>query len=157
MHAVLLATAIRSHQASPATSTGSAWAEPPTSWEESTSSPREPDMSKPQPTHAAVASMIAPTVETYDFFIYGTAAALVFNKVFFPAFDGLVGILISLSTFTVAFLVQPIGGIVIGHLGNRIGRKPMLVFTRTAMGVRDSAPRPAAWLMTRPASPPRSC
>jgi MFS family permease len=92
-------------------------------------------MSKPQPRHAAVASMIGTTLETYDFFIYGPAAALVFNKVFFPAFDGLVGILISLSTFAVAFLMRPIGGIVIGHLGDRIGRKPMLVFTLTAMGV----------------------
>jgi MFS family permease len=91
-------------------------------------------MSRLQPRRAAAASLIGTAIEYYDFFIYATAAALVFNKVFFPAFEGLAGTLVSLSTFAVAFLVRPIGGIVIGHLGDRIGRRPMLVFTLVAMG-----------------------
>ncbi|MBC3191099.1 MHS family MFS transporter [Pseudonocardia sp. C8] len=91
-------------------------------------------MSVLQPRRAAAASLIGTTIEYYDFFIYATAAALVFNKVFFPSFDGLAGTLISLSTFAIAFVVRPIGGIVIGHLGDKLGRRPMLVFTLVSMG-----------------------
>jgi MFS family permease len=91
-------------------------------------------MSRLQPRRAAAASLIGTAIEYYDFFIYAMAAALVFDKVFFPAFEGLAGTLISLSTFAVAFLIRPIGGIVIGHLGDKIGRRPMLVFTLVTMG-----------------------
>jgi MFS family permease len=87
-----------------------------------------------QPRRAAAASLVGTTIEYYDFFIYATAAALVFNKVFFPEFDGLAGTLISLSTFAIAFVIRPVGGIVIGHLGDRLGRRPMLVFTLVSMG-----------------------
>ncbi|KAA9158100.1 MHS family MFS transporter [Amycolatopsis acidicola] len=91
-------------------------------------------MSVLQPRRAAAASVIGTTIEYYDFFIYATAAALVFNKVFFPGLHGIAGTLVSLSTFAVAFLVRPIGGVVIGHLGDKVGRQPMLVLTLTMMG-----------------------
>jgi metabolite-proton symporter len=83
----------------------------------------------------AVASMIGTTIEWYDFFLYGTAAALVFNKLFFPTFDPLVGTLASFGTYTVGFIARPIGGVVIGHYGDRIGRKSMLILTLIIMGV----------------------
>ena len=83
----------------------------------------------------AVASMIGTTIEWYDFFLYGTAAALIFNRLFFPTFDPLVGTLASFATYTVGFVARPIGGIVIGHYGDRIGRKSMLVLTLLIMGV----------------------
>src|SRR5690349_2200920 len=83
----------------------------------------------------AVASMIGTTIEWYDFFLYGTAAALVFNRLFFPTFDPLTGTLAAFATYTVGFIARPIGGIVIGHFGDRIGRKSMLVLTLVIMGV----------------------
>jgi MHS family shikimate/dehydroshikimate transporter-like MFS transporter len=83
----------------------------------------------------AVASMIGTTIEWYDFFLYGTAAALVFNRLFFPTFDPLAGTLAAFATYTVGFVARPIGGIVIGHYGDRIGRKSMLVLTLIIMGV----------------------
>src|SRR5215212_1878649 len=79
----------------------------------------------------AVASMIGTTIEWYDFFLYGTAAALVFNRLFFPTFDPLAGTLAAFGTYSVGFVARPIGGIVIGHYGDRIGRKSMLrIFVR---------------------------
>src|SRR4026209_1455631 len=82
----------------------------------------------------AVASMIGTTIEWYDFFLYGTAAALVFNRLYFPMFDPLAGTLAAFGTYTVGFVARPIGGIVIGHFGDRIGRKSMLILTLTVMG-----------------------
>src|SRR6188768_1075041 len=83
----------------------------------------------------AVASMIGTTIEWYDFFLYGTAAALVFNRLFFPTFDPLTGTLASFGTYLVGFVARPFGGIIIGHYGDRIGRKSMLVLTLVVMGV----------------------
>ncbi len=83
----------------------------------------------------ALASLIGTTIEWYDFFLYGTAAALVLNKLFFPTFDPLSGTLIALATYSVGFVARPIGGIVIGHYGDRVGRKSMLVLTLVIMGV----------------------
>jgi MFS transporter, MHS family, shikimate and dehydroshikimate transport protein len=83
----------------------------------------------------AVASMIGTTIEWYDFFLYGTAAALVFSRLFFPTFDPLAGTLAAFGTYSVGFVARPIGGIVIGHYGDRIGRKSMLVLTLVIMGV----------------------
>jgi metabolite-proton symporter len=83
----------------------------------------------------AVASMIGTTIEWYDFFLYGTAAALVFNRLFFPTFDPLVGTLAAFGTYSVGFIARPIGGIIVGHYGDRIGRKSMLVLTLIIMGV----------------------
>ena len=83
----------------------------------------------------ALASFIGTTIEWYDFFLYGTAAALVFNQLFFPTFDPLSGTLASFGTYAVGFIARPIGGILIGHYGDRIGRKSMLVLTLVIMGV----------------------
>ncbi len=83
----------------------------------------------------AIASFIGTTIEWYDFFLYGTASALVFNRLFFPKLDPLSGTLASFGTFAVGFIARPIGGIVCGHFGDRIGRKSMLIFTLLLMGV----------------------
>ena len=83
----------------------------------------------------ALASLIGTTIEWYDFFLYNTAAALVFNKLFFPKFDPLVGTLLSFTTVTMGFVARPVGGIVIGHFGDRIGRKSMLVLSLVLMGL----------------------
>jgi metabolite-proton symporter len=83
----------------------------------------------------AIASFIGTTIEWYDFFLYGTASALVFGKLFFPNYDPLTGTLASFGTYAVGFVARPIGGIVCGHYGDRIGRKSMLVLTLLIMGV----------------------
>jgi metabolite-proton symporter len=83
----------------------------------------------------AVASFIGTTIEWYDFFLYGTAAALVFNRLFFPTFDPLMGTLAAFGTYAVGFFARPLGGVVIGHYGDKIGRKSMLVLTLVVMGV----------------------
>lgn len=83
---------------------------------------------------ALLSSLAGTTVEWYEFFIYGTAAALVFGNLFFPEFDPLVSTLLSLSTFAVAFVARPVGGAIFGHFGDRIGRKSTLVITLTMMG-----------------------
>lgn len=84
---------------------------------------------------AAVSSFLGTTIEWYDYFIYGTAAALVFPTVFFSDLDGPVATMASLLTFAVAFVLRPVGGAVFGHFGDTIGRKKMLVITLTGMGV----------------------
>ncbi|GGB06929.1 MFS transporter [Brucella endophytica] len=81
------------------------------------------------------ASTIGTVVEWYDFILYATAAALIFNHLFFPQFDPTTGILASFATYTVGFLVRPLGGIVFGWMGDRIGRKPVLMLTLLMMGV----------------------
>jgi MHS family shikimate/dehydroshikimate transporter-like MFS transporter len=81
------------------------------------------------------ASLIGTTIEWYDFFLYGTAAALVLDKVFFPTFDPFVAKLASLATYAVGFIARPLGGVIIGHYGDRIGRKSMLVLTLMIMGI----------------------
>ncbi|RBM17276.1 MFS transporter [Prauserella sp. PE36] len=83
----------------------------------------------------AVASFIGTAIEWYDFYLYGTAAALVFNKLFFPSFSPLAGTLLALSTYTAGFVARPLGGIVMGHFGDRIGRKSMLVLSLLLMGI----------------------
>jgi metabolite-proton symporter len=87
------------------------------------------------PIKVASASFIGTTVEYYDFFIYGTAAALVFPKLFFPNTSPLVGALLSFATLGVGFLARPVGGVVFGHFGDRVGRKKMLVISLVMMGV----------------------
>jgi metabolite-proton symporter len=82
-----------------------------------------------------LASFVGTTIEWYDFFLYGTAAALVLNKIFFPTFDSFAGLLLSLTTYAVGFVARPIGGAIIGHYGDRVGRKSMLVLTLLIMGV----------------------
>ncbi len=80
------------------------------------------------------ASLIGTTVEWYDFFLYGSAAALVFNKVFFPASDPLTGTLIAFITYAIGFLARPLGGVVFGHFGDTVGRKKLLVLSLLLMG-----------------------
>jgi metabolite-proton symporter len=83
----------------------------------------------------ALASYIGTTIEWYDFFIYGVAATLVFRSQFFPGFSELEGTLAALGTFAVGFIARPVGGIVMGHFGDRVGRKSMLVVSLLMMGV----------------------
>ena len=83
----------------------------------------------------AVASLVGTTIEWYDFFLYGTAAALVFNRLFFPTVDPLAGTLYAFGTYAVGFVARPVGGIIVGHYGDRIGRKSMLVLTLVIMGL----------------------
>ena len=79
------------------------------------------------PQRVALASAIGTTIEWYDFFIYGTAAATVFAPQFFPQVSDFAGRLTSFATFGVGFLARPLGGVVMGHFGDRVGRKSMLV------------------------------
>ena len=82
-----------------------------------------------------LASFIGTTIEWYDFFLYGTAAALVFNRLFFPTIDPLAGTMAAFATYAVGFFARPLGGIIFGHFGDALGRKSMLVTTLMIMGV----------------------
>jgi MHS family shikimate/dehydroshikimate transporter-like MFS transporter len=82
-----------------------------------------------------VASLIGATVEWYDFFLYGVVAGVVFNQLYFPAGNPLVATLLAYTTFAVGFVTRPLGGVVFGHFGDRVGRKSMLVLTLMIMGV----------------------
>jgi MFS family permease len=86
------------------------------------------------PGKAALASWIGSALEYYDFFIYGTGAALVFNKVFFASSDPATGTLLALATFGVGYVARPIGAFFMGHVGDKFGRKKVLVFTLILMG-----------------------
>ncbi|MBQ0925218.1 MFS transporter [Saccharopolyspora endophytica] len=88
---------------------------------------------------AAFASAVGNTIELYDFLIYGTAAGLVFNKLFFPSGDPWVGALLAFATFGAGFLARPLGAAVIGHFGDLVGRKLMLVITLSVTGVCTAA------------------
>ncbi|MBN3786446.1 MFS transporter [Burkholderia sp. Ac-20353] len=83
----------------------------------------------------AVASFIGTLIEYFDFFLFGTAAALVFNKIFFPNLNALTGTLASFAAFGAAFVARPLGGIIFGHFGDRLGRKAMLVISLSIVGV----------------------
>src|ERR1700748_2186904 len=86
------------------------------------------------PGTVAFASAIGTTIEWYDFFLYGVVTPLVLNKLFFPSFDPYVGTMLAYATFAVGFLARPIGGVIFGHFGDRIGRKGMLILTIFTMG-----------------------
>lgn len=81
-----------------------------------------------------VASLVGTAIEWYDFFIYGAAAALVFGPQFFPSEDPLAGTLAAFATFAVGFIARPIGGVVMGHFGDRVGRRQMLLLSMLMMG-----------------------
>lgn len=90
----------------------------------------------PHPARAAVAAFVGTTIEWFDFYIYATAAGLVFGVLFFPpGTDPLVGLMASFATFSVGFFARPLGGLVFGHFGDRLGRKSALVITLLMMGV----------------------
>lgn len=88
-----------------------------------------------QQRRAALGSFAGTTLEWYDFFIYGTAAALVFGDVFFPTQEGVVGTLAAFATFAVGFAARPIGSILFGHYGDKLGRRNVLMTTLLLMGV----------------------
>ncbi|WP_394559531.1 MFS transporter [Aquipseudomonas alcaligenes] len=88
----------------------------------------------PSRSRALIASLTGSSIEWFDYFLYGTAAALVFNKLFFPNFDPVVGLLLAYLSFSLTFFIRPIGGVLFAHIGDRIGRKKTLVMTLSLMG-----------------------
>src|SRR5713226_7741753 len=86
------------------------------------------------PKKAALASWVGSALEYYDFFIYGTAAALVFGRIFFPSSEPAAGTLLALATFGVGYLARPLGAFFMGHIGDKFGRKRVLIFTLIMMG-----------------------
>ncbi|RVX42914.1 metabolite-proton symporter [Nonomuraea polychroma] len=98
-----------------------------------------PELAAPSRSRIAAASLIGTAIEFYDFYIYGTAAALVLNTAFFPGMDPVAATLASFSTFAVAFVSRPLGSAVFGHWGDRIGRKSMLVVSLLVMGLSTVA------------------
>lgn len=88
----------------------------------------------PRPLTVALAPFSGQAIEYYDFYLYGTAAALVFGDLFFPSEDPLAGTLAAFATFAAGFLLRPIGGVIFGHLGDRVGRKTTLLITLVMMG-----------------------
>ncbi|WP_200941303.1 MFS transporter [Methylobacterium sp. Leaf111] len=99
------------------------------------SEPSMPESAPRQPARAAVAAFVGTTIEWYDFFIYGTAAALVFGPLFFAEATPFVATLAAFGTFAVGFFARPLGGLVFGHVGDRLGRKKALVVTLVMMGL----------------------
>ncbi len=83
----------------------------------------------------AGASMIGTTLEWYDFTVYNTMAALIFNRLFFPSIDPLAGVILAFSTYAVGYLSRPFGGVIFGRLGDRLGRRIVLVVTLVIMGL----------------------
>src|SRR2546421_7835221 len=102
----------------------------------------------------ALASSLGATIEWYDFFIYGTASALVFNKLFFSNVPEAVGTLLALATFAVGYLARPVGAVVFGHLGDRLGRKKVYgagvvaiaLFAFPSFALMCSGSGPLIWL-----------
>lgn len=93
-------------------------------------------MKPPNPVRRVVlASLLGATLEWYDFILYGVVAGIVFNRLYFPAGDAVVSTMLAYATFAVGFLARPIGGIVFGHFGDKVGRKSMLVVTLMITGV----------------------
>ncbi|GHG04949.1 MFS transporter [Deinococcus piscis] len=94
-----------------------------------------PSISDPTSRRVLLASLVGSTIEWFDYFLYGTVAGLVFNKLFFPTEDPAVGLLLSYASFALAFFIRPFGGVLFSHIGDRIGRKQTLVLTLTLMGL----------------------
>ncbi|EPG37870.1 hypothetical protein F907_01840 [Acinetobacter colistiniresistens] len=92
-------------------------------------------MKKDQSKRAAAAAFVGTTIEFYDFYVYATAAALVLGLVFFPETDPVTGTLAAFATFAVGFIARPIAAVIFGHLGDKLGRKKMLLFTMLLMGL----------------------
>jgi MFS family permease len=110
------------------------------STEQSARGPSSASLDRPRPMRrVAVASLVGTSIEFYDFFIYGTAAALVFGPLFFPALGGAAATVASFATFGVAFFFRPVGAILFGHFGDRLGRKRTLVSTLLIMGASTFA------------------
>ncbi|MGH3357655.1 MAG: MFS transporter, partial [Nocardioidaceae bacterium] len=99
----------------------------------------DPNLKQSSAKQVGFASFIGTTIEWYDFFLYGTAAALIFGPVFFPNSSDAVGVIAAFATYAVGFLARPLGGIIGGHLGDSVGRKRVLVASLTAMGAATMA------------------
>ena len=101
-----------------------------------------------------VSSLVGAVIEWYDFFLYGVVAGLIFNHLYFPEFDDRIGTMLAFATFAVGFVARPLGGLVFGHFGDKIGRKKVLVLTLMIMGTW-----PSDAFLRMPASGfgPRSC
>ena len=97
------------------------------------------DIRDPNLRKVILSSLIGATIEWYDFFLYGVVAGIVFNKLYFPGSDPLVSTLLAYTTFAIGFVARPIGGLIFGHFGDRIGRKSVLVLTLMIMGVATFA------------------
>ncbi|QGQ44179.1 MFS transporter [Metabacillus sediminilitoris] len=91
-------------------------------------------MEKKTTNKILIASLIGSSIEWFDYFLYGTVAALVFNEVFFHSEDPTIGLLLAYASFALAFFIRPLGGIIFSHIGDRIGRKKTLVLTLSLMG-----------------------
>ncbi|WP_245413268.1 MFS transporter [Arthrobacter celericrescens] len=100
---------------------------------------REQRLDQKKMNKIAFASVIGTTVEWYDLFVFGTASALVFNKIFFPSFDPIVGTMLAFGTFASAYVARMVGAIVFGHFGDRLGRKSMLLVSLLTMGAATFA------------------
>src|ERR1700716_401680 len=98
----------------------------------------EPGGQRVQVRRAAMASAIGTTIEWYDFFLYNTAAALVFPHLFFPASSAYAGAMQSFATYAVGFAARPVGAAIFGHWGDRIGRKTTLIITLLVMGISSA-------------------
>jgi MFS family permease len=96
---------------------------------------RTSSVSNTSASRLATASSIGTTLEWYDFTVYNTLAALIFNRLFFPSFDPLSGTILAFSTYAVGYISRPIGGVLFGHLGDQLGRRVVLVITLILMGV----------------------
>ncbi|MDN7242929.1 MFS transporter [Planococcus sp. N028] len=92
-------------------------------------------MNKKQTQRVLIASLVGSSIEWFDYFLYGTVAALVFNQLFFVNEDPTVGLLLAYASFALAFFIRPFGGVVFSHIGDRIGRKKTLVLTLSLMGI----------------------
>lgn len=88
-----------------------------------------------------VSSLVGAVIEWYDFFLYGVVAGLIFNHLYFPEFDDRIGTMLAFATFAVGFVARPLGGLVFGHFGDKIGRKKVLVLTLMIMGTGTVAIR----------------
>jgi MFS family permease len=95
-------------------------------------------LAQASPRRVALAASVGATIEWYDFFLYGTAAGLVFDKLYFNGLSGSAATFASFGTFAVGFLARPVGGLIFGHFGDRIGRKTMLIWTLVIMGLGTS-------------------
>ncbi|MGE7685903.1 MFS transporter [Peribacillus simplex] len=92
-------------------------------------------MEKKQMRRILIASLVGSSIEWFDYFLYGTVSALVFNQLFFVNEDPTIGLLLSYASFALAFFIRPFGGVIFSHIGDRIGRKKTLVLTLSLMGV----------------------
>ncbi|EJW13504.1 integral membrane transport protein [Rhodovulum sp. PH10] len=101
-------------------------------------SPRSPEVSRAI-RNATLSAIVGTAVEWYDYYLYATAAATIFNKLFFPSYDQLTGTLLAFASFAIGFFVRPIGSVVFGHIGDRMGRKFVLITTLLLMGGSTTA------------------